>query len=74
MLNSLWDIGIWYEFLFRFSKFGETIFKTGCIEGFESRVKRIVLFKAIWEERAFKAKRSSSWKRHGGDILPQVFR
>ena len=50
MFDSFQVGSIWYEFLFRFSDFCETVFKAVGIKGFESRIERVVLFKAIGEE------------------------
>ena len=50
MFDSFQVGSIWYKFLFRFSDFCEPVFEAVSIKGFESRIKRVVLFKAIREE------------------------
>ena len=50
MFDSFQVGSIWYKFLFRFSDFSKTVFKTVWIKGFQSRIERVVLFKAIGEE------------------------
>ena len=62
MFNSFQVGSIWYKFLFWFSDFCETFFEAVCIKGFQRRIKRVVLFKAIREKGPFKALRGSGSK------------
>ena len=69
MFDSFQVGSIWYKFLFRFCGFCETVFEAVCIQGFKSRIERVVLFKAIREERPFEALRGSGWQRGQGHIF-----